>query len=458
MTSRTHGPRGLTLLEIMVALGASAIVLAGSIAAVHSQQRASQTGQRVRDAQGSARNALLFLEQKLAAAGFGMDPALALDFGWYTGGPCPLPSGLCPRDSRTDTDELVFYSRNPNYWIPDPTLNPGETYRGRVWDVVGFDASADQLTVVGRVGDVFPRGQIYQAVCRGGGQYAYVTLAATTGKPGSPPIQPLDVAGNVTLTLVPVNARNPFLRHDVARASSGCFSSSDPNNRARLFQIDRYRFHVRPIAAGGGRYDPYLVLDQGIDADRDDDVDPGDEQILAEGVETLQVSYAFADVIEDAVDATLAPVGATPGTDVTLVAGRIAAGSSDSANTTAGRITRTDFAGPDPTAIPILEVYSRSSFFPYTYGPPLPAERKTNHQGNVRSVRIAVVARSSTPDRDMGGKPPLTGAATFTVLNLDAIPLWISGGATQGFDGFERIRFDTTVSLPNMTNRRMLDQ
>jgi type IV pilus assembly protein PilW len=215
---------------------------------------------------------------------------------------------------------------------------------------------------------------------------------------------------------------------------------------------------VRPIAAGGGRYDPYLVLDQGIDADRDNDVDPGDEQILAEGVETLQVSYAFADVIEDAVDSTLAPVGATPGTDVTLVAGRIAAGSSDSANTTAGRITRTDFAGPDPSAIPILEVYSRSSFFPYTYGPPLPAERKTNHQGNVRSVRIAVVARSSTPDPDMGGKPALTGAATFTVLNLNAIPAWISGGATQGLDGFERIRFDTTVSLPNMTNRRMLDQ
>ncbi len=458
MTSRTHSQRGLTLIEIVVAVAASAIVLAGALAAVHSQQRASHNGQRVRDAQGAARNALLFVEQKLAAAGFGMDPALAIDFGWYTGGPCPLPSGTCPRDSTADTDELVFYSRNPNYWIPDPTLNPGQTYRGRVWDVVGFDASDDEVTVVGRVGDLFPRGQIYQAVCRGGAQHAYVTLAATTGKVGTPPIQPLDVAGEVTLTLAPVDARNPFRRQDVARAAAGCFSSTDPNTRARLFQIDRYRFHVRPIALGGGKYEPYLVLDQGIDTDRYNDVDQADEQILAEGVETLQVSWAFSDIIQNGTDTTLAPVGVTPGTAITLVAGRIATGASDSANTTAGRITRTDFAGPDPTAIPIGEVYSRSSFFPYTFGPPLPAERKTNHQGNLRSARIAVVARSATPDPDMGGKPALTGATTFTVLNLNAIPAWISGGATQGQDGFERIRFDTTVSLPNMLNRRMVDQ
>ncbi len=455
--------RGFTLLEVLVAVGASAIVLTGVVVAVHSQQRAYYGGQRMRDAQGSARNALLFLEQKLSAAGFGMDPALALDFGWYTGGPCPteMTSGTsaCPRDSTSNSDEIVFYSRNPNYWIPDPKLNPGETYRGRVWDVVGFDATSDQLTLQARQGDIFPNGQIYQAVCRGGSQYAYVTLAATTGKAGGPPIQPLDADGQLTLTLEPVgDGKNPFRRQDVARNSSACFSSSDPTNRAHLFQIDRYRFHVRPVAQGGALFDPYLVLDMGVDTDRDGAVTVADEQILADGVEALQVSYAFADVIEDSVDTTLAPVGATAGTPVSIVAGQIATGASDSANQTAGRITRTDFAAPDPL-VSIGEAYSRSSFYPYTFGPPLPAERKTNHQGNIRSVELAVVARSATPDPDVGGKGALTGAAGFTVLNLDATPAWISGAAAaRGHDGHERIRFDTTVNLPNMLNRRMLDE
>lgn len=450
--------RGFTLLEVLVAVGASAIVLAGVVVAVHSQQRAYHGGQRVREAQGSARNALLFVEQKLSAAGFGMDPALALDFGWY----CPGASstGACPRDITGDSDEIVFYARNPNYWIPDPELNPTTTtYRGRVWDVVRFEPSSEQVVVEARQGDLFPKGQIYQAVCRGGAKYAYVTLSATVGKAGGPPVLPLDADGQVTLTLEPVgDGTNPFRRQDVARNSPGCFSAGDPLNRARLFQIDRHRFYVRPIALGGGRYDPYLVLDPGVDTNRDGSVTTADEQILADGVETLQVSYAFASIIEGGIDSTLAPVGATAGTALSIVPGLIAAGQSASADRTAGRITRTDFAAPSPLAS-IAEAYSRSSFFPYTFGPPAPAERRTNHQGNLRSVELAVVARSATPDPDVGGKGAITGGTGFTVLNLNATPSWIAtAAAARGHDGYERIRFDTTVNLPNMVNRRMLDQ
>jgi prepilin-type N-terminal cleavage/methylation domain-containing protein len=450
--------RGFTLLEVLVAVGASAIVLAGVVVAVHSQQRAYHGGQRTREAQGSARNALLFMEQKLSAAGFGMDPALALDFAWY----CPGASGTapCPRDSVGDFDQIVLYARNPNYWIPDPELNPTTTtYRGRVWDVVGFDATSDEVTVRARQGDVFRKGQIYQAVCRGGAKYAYVTAAATVGKAGGPPVEPLDADGEVTLTLEQVgDGKNPFRRQDVARNSSACFSATDPASRARLFQIDRSRFYVRKIDLGGGRIDPYLVLDTGTDMDRDGVLTAADEQILADGIETLQVAYAFTSAIDDAVDSTLPPVGLTAGTGINLGAGLIAAGQSSSADRTAAKITTTDFAAPSPLAS-IGEAYSRSSFFPYTFGPPLPAERRTNHQGNIRSVELSVVARSATPDPDVGGKGALPGAAGFTVLNMNATPSWIATpAALRGHDGYERIRFDTTVNLPNMVNRRMLDQ
>ncbi len=57
-------------------------------------------------------------------AGYGMAPSLAFDFNRYTG-PCPplLVSGSgCKRDRVDDSDELVFYARNPSYWVPaDPT-------------------------------------------------------------------------------------------------------------------------------------------------------------------------------------------------------------------------------------------------------------------------------------------------------------------------------------------------
>ncbi len=71
---RTHSPhRGVTLLELLLAMTVTAIVMAGAIVVVQAQQKAYHDGTRLRGAQGSARRALLALEQALPSAGMGLD-------------------------------------------------------------------------------------------------------------------------------------------------------------------------------------------------------------------------------------------------------------------------------------------------------------------------------------------------------------------------------------------------
>jgi type IV pilus assembly protein PilW len=423
-TLRRHS--GFSLVEIIVAMAVSAIVLVGALTASRAQQRAYYDGQRLREAQGAARNALLFLEEKLPLAGFGMDPALALDFGWYSG-LCPDDFDSCARDSTTDADELVFYARNPNYWVPQQS---SDDFRGRVWELVSLEAASDRLTVKARAGDTFPRGQILQLVCEGGSRFAYVTVAAT--------VPPLDADSEVLLTLEDEGAGgSPFLGQ--ALATDTCFTPTG-GVRPRAFQLDRYRFHIRPVDVGTGIPDPFLVLDMGVDVNLDTAVDADDELILAEGVETMQVAYGFT-------REALGVAGTTAGTLITITAGSAA-----TANQVTNRITRTDFPGAAPSPAVTGEfVYARTSFFPYTLVPPLPAERDTNHQANIRVVRVALLARSASRDAQRVVQSPLaTGAALF---NLNTQPSWI------GTDpGFERIMLETTVALPNMTSRRLLDQ
>lgn len=151
---------GLTLVEIMIAMSVSAIALAGAIVASNTQQLAYSSGNRVRAAQNSARSALLSIEQKVALAGYGMDAPLALDFGWYTPPAALCPSAVvttCARDKTSDSDELVFYGRNPSYWV-DPAAPDVSQPRGHAWWISAFDSGS--VTITANAGDVFRRGQI----------------------------------------------------------------------------------------------------------------------------------------------------------------------------------------------------------------------------------------------------------------------------------------------------------
>jgi type IV pilus assembly protein PilW len=420
--------RGLTLLEVMIALTVTLVVVAGAIVVVNSQQKAYHDGLRLRGAQGSARRALLSFERTLSTAGFGMDAALAFDLQGWVGGPCPDVMGTCPRDSVGDSDELVFFARNPRYWIP--ATNADDPV-GNAWRIAAVSSGA--VSVHARAGDVFRNGQIFLAVCSGSSSYAYFTASGTVS---------VAAAGTVSVPLAASVASNPFRRQDVATAL-GCFSATPPADPARLFLVDRYRYHVRPVAiAGSGtgtRYDPLLVLDRGVDMDLDGDVDQDDEELVAEGVESLQVGYVFY-------NGALPLAGATAGTAVATSAGTAA-----DASTAADTITATLFPGATPQ--PGQTAYVPSSFYPYTFGPPPAAERLTNRQANIQAVRVAVLARSTGSDMQGASRAD----SYFPLLNQNALPAWITGYATTlgGHDGYQRIVLDATVSLPNMATRAM---
>ncbi len=408
-------PRGVTLVELLIAMAVSAIVLVGIVAVVQAQQQAYTDGHRVRAAQSSARSALLFLEQKLPLAGYGMAPSLALDLDRYTSGPCPAllqVSGACKRDRTDDSDELVFYARNPSYWIPPTGVG---TAAGHAWTLTTSGVTTAVANIQARDGDVFRKGRILQAVCEGASQYAYFTVSTTTPAPAG--------GGAVAVPLEAAVSGDPFKRQDAA--TDDCFETGT----ARVFEIDRYRLHVRPVTVGT-QTDPFLVLDRGVDSAGSTAVDEADEEFVAEGIESIQVAYVLANG---------SVVGATSGTAITLTAG--APGSASSSNA----LTTLQFPGAAPE--PDESMYSPTSWYRYLMNPPDPA-RLTDHQANIRAVRIAIVARSPEPDPNDRGTPPILR------LNQSAVPSW--AGAVGVQDGYERVAFEATIPLPNMLSQGMV--
>lgn len=421
--------RGVTLLELMITLVVSSIALAGAVLASRTQERAYYTGQKLRSAQHSARQALLFLEQKLMLAGYGLDAPLALDFGWYDPaavGTCPPAVSPCARDRIDDADEIVFYGRNPAYWV-DPVDPLNTEPRGKAWSVTGV--SGNLLSVKARAGDVFRRGQIVQVVCAGTLSYAYATVDQTVTAPAD---------GTQELTLGPTVVADPFQRTDVLPALP-CVATPSPT--AKAFLVDRYRFHVRPEDMGGGRWDPYLALDTGTDTDLDGDVDVDDELLIAEGIESLQVAWFFA-------DPAIPVAGNVSGTPVAIVDPATAP-----PNQAPQTIVRTLFPGPAGAG---GSVYAASSFYQYSLLK-LPPQRQTNAQGNIRRALVTLVARS--PEPDPTGPSNLRYDANSQVwgLNQTIAPAWVtSASVPRGDDGFQRAVVQTGVNLPNMTNRTMI--
>jgi type IV pilus assembly protein PilW len=407
-----------------VAISLVVVVLVG--AAVESQQSAYQLGLRQRAAQGQSRQGLLQLERALARAGYGVDPAFAFDFAGSPT-PCPAEMGTCPPDATANADELVFHSRNPRYYLP-PNPSAGADYRGHAWRITNAGVTDTAVTIDARAGNVFARGQILQAVCSGGEFYAYFTVGATTT---------IAAAGVASVPLAEVVDANPFRRQDLAQtpaAGAGCFSSGT----ARLFEIQRFRYHVRPVAVPGTsnptRYVPYLMLDTGTDVDQSTSVDANDEIVIAEGVENMQVAYVLANGTTT-VPATT--VGATPGTGITFAAPAASGGTG-----TQNRLTRTLFPGAAPASG--LSQYQTSSYYTFSS---TDAARRTDHQANIRAVQLALVVRSPTANQGGRGEPD------SRPLNFNQLPAWISGSLSGGHDGFPRATVQTTVSLQNMTAR-----
>lgn len=411
MTTSTQ--RGVTLIELMVAVTISAIVLAGIIGVVTSQQRAYYDGQRQRAAQTNGRAAIIALEQDLGLAGYGMDAPLAFDFDRYSGktnGKCPAQLDPCPRDATRNSDEIVFFYRNPRYWVPD---DYGTNPAGNAWRIISYTPGASSLKVAAADDQKFRKGQILQAVCSTGAAYAYFTVGDNVTASG----------GLATINLTASVSSDPFQREDAA--TEACFGAGT----ARLFLIERRRYHVRPVQ-DGATIDPYLVLDTGVDTNGNGTIDEADELIIAEGIELLQFAYVMT-------SNTLAPRGTVPGTAIAFTKATTAA-------TSGAGMTTLDFPGTPKTDVPL---YGWSSYYGYAVGPPPATARLTDHQANIRAVRVALVARSPSVDPSLasGGQVPL-------LLNMDQLPDWI-----RATDRYARVTLETTVLARNMVTRAMLD-
>ncbi len=430
---------GFTLIEVMISLVIVGFVLLGAVLAMRSQQRGFQAGQYTREAQDASRRAALAIEQRLRHAGLGVDPAFAFDFSYYgmsEGFPdaslCPAQMGGCPRDAVANDDELVFYVRDPAFRTVDPTPV------GHAWALT--DVTATTATLLSKPGDAFPAGQILVAMCRDPNKYTYFTVARNATNDtlaGSPP-------SSTALQLVPWVASDPFRRQDVAagdpavsRAAEPCFSTG------YVFKVDRYRFHVRPVAMDATRFEPYLVLDMGVDRNLDGVIDANDEILVARGVEVFQVSYQLPSGVV---------AGETPAQAIQWSTTNPATTPITYGDATSNTLWRTSF----PLVAPTMErsIYYPSSWFSRSSSDPV---RLLNNQGNIRAVRIGIVARSAGTDPERGTN--LVVGPAFQLFNFTGsltAPAWlVAGRPASGDDRYVRTRSELTIPVPNLSARAM---
>lgn len=394
MTTHRHRPRGFTLIELMIALGISVVVIAGSLMLLNAQRRTFQGGAVDRGLQEAGRVALMEMTGNLRMAGYGMDPGMAFDFGQARSpqAQATLPEGVAGvlfggfecgaavtcRDRIDAPDEIVFHSRDP--------------YFGQLLT----DHTTTSLKLRGPLGRPLDRGQILQVVCYGGEQvWAYVTVDARVEATG---------ANDVPVTLQAGQAAgdtSPIFPFQNALLANTCFGGV-----ARVFAINRFRYYVESYAidgavaawgAAGAR--PYLMLDQGLE----DDAGAKKVSMVAPDVEDLQLAYVFS--------------LSAPGTQVRgATAGTRLANQADDI----------DLAPISTPSIPIYATPSRD------------AARTTGHPSNIRAVRVSVVVRQPEADIKIS-EPDLPAIGNRAALVRDT--------------NRRRAVFETTVPVPNLDSR-----
>jgi type IV pilus assembly protein PilW len=388
---------GFTLIELLVGVAVSLIAIAGGVVMLQGQKRSFQGSSADRQLQETGRMALGAISQDVSLGGFGVEPAMAFDFGQMTNVPmdrapriagktvtfggdpggttgfaCAAPVNC--RDSIDGPDELVFQYRNP-------------AFNHAITSV----ASTTAIQISGPLRQPIRAGQVFQAICFSGNMsWAYLRAAS-------------DVAVTTNADPVPVSLEPGVdleYPHQNQVLADTCFGTG----QARLLEVERLRFFIQSYdAAGtvvawntpGSR--PYLMLDRGLS--------PGGVPILdvvAPDVEDLQISYVFP-LAAAAADRV---AGATEGTRLDQSA------------------TGIDFA---PAIVP---TYATARISPI---------RGTHYPANIRSVRIAIVARSANPDPNRGD------ALIPAAGNRPALP--------AGDPGFRRTLFETSVAVPNMETR-----
>ncbi len=173
---------------------------------------------------------------------FGVDPVLRLRLR-AVAGTCPAEMSGCPRDS-------VGQLRRARLLRPEPGLlgargwQPRRAVRERAWTIVR-PRTATSVTIAARAGDTF---RAARWCSRSAGE------GTSTPSPRSPrACRRLGGAGQLnaavqgSIRLGPVQPARP--RRSRQATTAACFSAGT----ARLFLVDRYRFHVRPVTTRRGR-------------------------------------------------------------------------------------------------------------------------------------------------------------------------------------------------------------
>jgi type IV pilus assembly protein PilW len=400
---RDAAPAGFTLVELLVSLVISAIVIAGALALLTSQQHTFQRSSTERAMQENARVALESITGNLRLAGYGLEPALSFDFGAIPnvvldrappGAVASVAGYQCPaavncRDSIAGPDEVVFHYRSPSFMRP---LSAGP---------VG--ATPGSISMWGPLNQPLHAGQLLQVACFSGGMYwALVTVGAEVAA------DPAAVTVNVPL--LPNDPAGAFGRQNSFLADT-CFQAVAPPGSpavvvqpaAKVFLVERFRYFVQTYDPGGNVVAwgtpgcrPYLMLDQGL-ADA-----AGNPllQMVAPDVEDFQVSYVFP--------RSAAPVvGAAAGVAITA-----------------------DAAGIDLAPAVAPPQYSDPATAP---------SRATHFPSNIGAVRVSLVVRSAEAD---------------TTINDPAIvPVTGNRPDVAGPPNYRRARFDTSAATPNLDVR-----
>lgn len=476
---RSPMARGVTLLELMIALSIALIAIGVGLSMLLAQNASFQKQTGVGTAIAQNQVAADALYNAIRLAGTGIDPWMAFDFDFYD---CRLPGTALSmtesvgcsseqRDASNAADELVVAYRDPSYstsWSRPVNL-PGDTrtnctagdmgfFVGKVWGVTA--ATTSTVTLVLKPGDTLYRGQVLQLACPDGINYTYATIRS--GRTSIPTTA--TSCSSVTLDLYPLVAGNPF--HQPGYLSSACFSGGN----ARAYAVKRQRFFIHR-QLGAPLVHPYLMLDQGLDLDDDGRLTDADLLPIAADIEDLQIGYALDQV--GIMSIAPPPTGWSSTTYVTdsnrngvwgdepgrteqlsapLIAGNPATAQFSAANATipgaGGGIRCTSFAQYPPYQYPCLWGIAPVET---SQGNTIHAYRWIAWPGNIASVQVGIIARTS--------QSTLAGAATTDAFQIPALlnrSTFRSGAyppfyASMNPDGFKRVVTLTSVRPVNMS-------
>lgn len=246
--------KGMTLIEILIALGITAFFLLGLYSVFVAQDRTYKAQSLVSELQDNGRNAMQNLTTNIRGAGFGVHPWEVFEF-------CGTPP--C-RDSANGSDEVTFFTRNP-----DP----------RTWGRVVAATSTQMDLAVTYTNYNVRIGQILLVVCSKPqdtefreSDTAYV-------------VSSVNAAQTSNMVRITFDGSAPLKFREGSKFTPGsCFTTGS----AMAYFIDRFHYYINTT---GDPQHPYLMLDTGTDVNGDGVVNNNDHIPIAGDIETIQFVY-----------------------------------------------------------------------------------------------------------------------------------------------------------------------